>query len=184
MTPEAPGLSGQQVVIRPDPGFRRAFVRRGTLALVFADAAAAAGTALGTPMFILAGLCGLAAAGSAAAYVWQGRFATVLTPQGIRIRGYFNHFVPWSRVAGFAVHGRGSAPSGPQGEESIQVLRASIRGGVATGTRRPPSVLVRVHVVRTKGHKLRLRDPEFDDKVDLMRQFRQQYGPPAVTGPR
>jgi hypothetical protein len=194
---QAPGLSGHEVVFRPDRGFRRSLVRRGVLALVFAGLAAAAGTTLGTPMFTLAGLCGVVAAGCAAGYVWRGRFRTVLTPEGIRVRGYFNHFVPWSDVAGFAVRSRGSAPpgteNGPEGAtEHIEVYRSW--RGMSAGTGRTPSLLITVQVVRTKGHKLRLRAPvisgwqgdddEFDDKVELMREWRRRYGPPPVTGPR
>lgn len=193
MTAPAPASSGREVAFRLDRGYRKPLVQRGALALVFGGLAAAAGTVLGPPMFIAAGLCGLAAAGYAVAYAWQGRFRTVLTPEGIRIRGYFNHFVPWSAVAGFTVHSHGAAqPEGGSGESPVQpieVARSSMRAGTSRNSR-TPSLLITVQVVRTNGHRRTLRapvvsgwqsDPEFDDKVRLMEQWRRQYGAPPVT---
>jgi len=197
MTAATPGLPGREVFTL-DRGFRRPLVQRGALALVLAALAAAVGAVLGTPMFIVAVLCGLAAAGYAVAYAWQGRFRTVLTPDGVSVRGYFNHFVPWSAVAGFAVrrHGAASSPADGGGESPAlptELYRASTRG--LRGTRRtgPPPLLVAVQVVRTNGHRLTLRAPavtgwqsdaDFDDKVRLMEQWRRQYGPPPLATPR
>ena len=199
MTAQTPDLSGREVVFTLDRGFRKPLVSRGALLLVLAGLAAAVGTVLGTPMFIVAALCGLAAAGYAVAYAWQGRFRTVLTPEGIRARGYINHFVPWSAVAGFAVrrHGAAAALAGGSGESPappMEVFRASSRG-MRPDTRRngPPSLRVTVQVVRTNGHRQRLRAPAvtgwqsdagFDDKVRLMEQWRRQYGPPPLATPR
>jgi hypothetical protein len=148
-------------------------------------------------MFIVAALCGLAAAGYAVAYAWQGRFRTVLTPEGVSVRGYFNHFVPWSAVAGFAVRHHGAASSPPDDGEDpappMAVYRSSMRA--LGGTRRtgPAPLLITVQVVRANGHRLTLRAPavtgwqgdaEFDDKVVLMEQWRRQYGPPPLATPR
>jgi hypothetical protein len=149
-------------------------------------------------MFIVAALCGLAAAGYAVAYAWQGRFRTVLTPEGVRVRGYFNHFVPWSAVAGFAVrrHGADSSALDAGGESPappMTVYRSALRGSAGPKRSRPPSLLITVQVVRTNGHRLTLRAPavtgwqsdaDFDDKVALMEQWRRQYGPPPLAAPR
>jgi hypothetical protein len=133
MTAPTPDMSGREVVFTLDRGFRKPLVQRGVFALVLAGLAAAAGTALGTPMFIVAALCGLAAAGYAVTYAWQGRFRTVLTPEGVRARGYVNHFVPWPAVAGFAVrrHGAAAALADGSGESPappMEVFRTT-RGG-------------------------------------------------------
>lgn len=198
MTAPTPDMSGRDVVFTLDRGFRKPLVQRGVFALVLAGLAAAAGTVLGTPMFIVAALCGLAAAGYAVAYAWQGRFRTALTPEGIRARGYVNHFVPWPAVAGFTVrrHGAAAALADGSGESPappMEVFRATRGVGRNVTRSGPPSLLVSVQVVRTNGHRLKLpapavtgwqSDADFDDKVRLMEQWRRQYGPPALTTPR
>jgi hypothetical protein len=197
MTAATPGSSGREVFTL-DRGFRRPLMQRGALALVLAGLAALVGTVLGTPMFIVAVLCGLAAAGFAVAYAWQGRFRTVLTPEGVSVRGYLSHFVPWSAVAGFAVRRHGAASSLPDGGGESSALSTdlyppSMRG--LGGRRRtgPSPLLITVQVVRTNGHRLTLRAPavtgwqsdaDFDDKVTLMEQWRRQYGPPPLAAPR
>jgi hypothetical protein len=198
VTASASGLSGQEAVFSLDRGFRKPLVQRGALTIVIGGLAAAASALLGPPMLVVAGLCGLVAAGYAVAYLLQSRFRTVLTPAGIHVRGYFSHFIPWPAVAGFAVRSHGAAPSwdGSDGEggespaQPIDVFRSSRDGGMLTGRRRTSAPLVSVQVVRTNGHRLTLRapvvtgwqdDPGFDDKVRLMEQWRRQYGAPAVT---
>jgi hypothetical protein len=196
MTASASGLSGQQTVFSLDRGFRKPLVQRGALTLIIGGLAAAASALLGPPMLVLAGLCGLVTVGFAVAYALQSRFRTVLAPEGIHVRGYFSHFIPWPAVAGFAVRSHGAAQSwGDSGGESpAQPIEAlgGIRGtaGTLRGNRRTSSPLVSVQVVRTNGHRLTLRapvvtgwqdDPGFDDKVRLMEQWRRQYGAPAVT---
>jgi hypothetical protein len=198
MTAQTPGLSGREVVFTLDRGFRKPLLQRGVFALVLAGLAAAVGTVLGTPMFIVAALCGLAAAGYAVAYAWQGRFRTVLTPEGIRVRGYFNHFVPWSAVAGFTVRRHGAAAalaegSGESPAPPMEVFRTTRGAGRNVKRNGPPPLLISVQVVRTNGHRRTLRAPavtgwqsdaDFDDKVRLMEQWRRQYGPPALMTPR
>jgi hypothetical protein len=164
MTAAAPGSSGREVVFTLDRGFRRPLVQRGALALVLAGLAAVVGTVLGTPMFILAVLCGLAAAGYAVAYAWQGRFRTVLTPEGVSVRGYVNHFVPWSAVAGFAVRRHGTASSPPDGAADsaglpMELYRGPARGPAGSRRTGPPPLHVAVEVVRTNGHRRTLRAP-------------------------
>src|SRR6516225_9956384 len=197
MTAATPGLSGREVRFTLDRGFRRPLAQRGALALVLAGLAAAVGTVLGTPMFIAAALCGLAAAGYAVAYAWQGRFRTALTPEGISVRGYVNHFVPWSAVAGFAVRPHGAvSPLAGGGEDPappMGVYRSSMRAMGATRRTRPPRLLITVQVVRTDGHRLTLRAPgvtgwqsdaDFDDKVRMLEQWRRRHGPPPLPAPR
>jgi hypothetical protein len=196
MTAATPDPSGREVRFTLDRGFRRPLVQRGALALVLAGLAAAVGAVLGTPMFIAAALCGLAAAGYAVAYAWQGRFRTALTPEGISVRGYFNHFVPWTAVAGFAVRRHGAASPPPDGGEDPappMVYRSSMRAMGGTRRTGPPPLLVTVQVVRTNGHRLTLRAPAvtgwqsdagFDDKVRMMEQWRRQHGPPPLPAPR
>jgi len=199
MSAQVPDSTGQPVVFRLDRGFRKPLVIRGVLALVVAGLAAAAGTALGTPMFVLAGLCGLVAAGSAVGYVWRGRFRTVLTPEGIHVRGYFNHFVPWSDVAGVKVSSRGSAASSQEddgtstGERIETYWPGPVAGGAISrphlSAGSPPYQLDTVHVVRTRGRRLTLPAPrvtrwqddsEFYDKAGLIEQWRQRYSAPSA----
>jgi hypothetical protein len=194
VTAPASGLSGQEAVFSLDRGFRKPLVQRGALTIVIGGLAAAASALLGRPMLVVAGLCGLVAAGFGVAYLLQSRFRTVLTPEGIHVRGYFSHFIWWPAVAGFAVRSHGAAPSwdGGDGEspaQPIDVFRSSREGGMLTGRRRTSAPLVSVQVVRTNGHRLTLRAPVvtgwqddsgFDDKVRLMEQWRRQYGAPAV----
>jgi hypothetical protein len=131
---------------------------------------------------------------SAVAYVWRGRFRTVLNPQGIRVRGYFNRFIPWSAVTGFRVRSQGPARSSLDDDRAagpITVSRAGIRGQRMVEDRRPPKVRVVVQVVRVNGHRVTLRAPvvtgwssdsDFDDKVRLMQEWQHRYGiPPTVT---
>jgi hypothetical protein len=199
MTAPASGLSGQEAVFSLDRGFRKPLVLRGALTIVIGGLAAAASALLGPPMLVVAGLFGLVAAGFGVTYLLQGRFRTVLTPEGIHVRGYFSHFIPWPAVAGFAVRSHGAAPSwdGSDGEgggspaQPIEVFRGSRSGAaMSRGNSRTSAPLVSVQVVRTNGHRLTLRapvvtgwqdDPGFDDKVRLMEQWRRQYGAPAVT---
>jgi hypothetical protein len=197
MSAQPLSLTEQEIVFRLDRGFRKRLALRAGMLAVVGAVLASVGAQLGPQMFVLAGLCGAAAAGCVAAYLWRGRFRTVLTPQGIKIRGYFNHFVPWSDIAGFQVHSHGPARSlqedGRGQAEQIQVFRGSMRGQRMAADRRPPKVLVVVRVVRVKGRRVTLAAPrvttwasdsEFDDKVRLMDQWRQQYGvPPGVTMP-
>lgn len=146
-------------------------------------------------MYVIGGLFGAFAAMCGVAYVWRGRFRTVLTPRGIRSRGYFSRFVPWSAIAGFQVRSHGPARTleddGRAG--SFSVSRGGARGQVIVSDRRQPRVRVVVQVVRVNGHRLTLPAPvvtgwssdcDFDDKVRLMQEWQHRYGaPPAVTAP-
>jgi hypothetical protein len=196
MPTQVPDLSGQRVVFRLDRGFRKPLVIRGGLALGAAVLAGAAGAAVGPPMFVIAVLCALVAACCAVSYLWKGRFQTVLTPEGIQARGYFNHFVPWSAVAGVRVSRRGSSSSfqedgGVSAGERIQTYRMGRGGGVvmSAGGRGRPYQLNTVRVVRVSGRRLTLPAPrvtswqgdsEFYDKAALIEQWRKRYGAPQL----
>jgi hypothetical protein len=187
MSAQVPDVSGQRVVFRLDREFRKPLVIRGGVALVAAGLAAAAGAAVGPPMFVLAALCGLIAAWYAVSYLVEGRFRTVLTPEGIQARGYGSHFVPWSEVAGVEVDRRGSGDA--SAGERIQSFRTGRGGGgvVTAGRRGRPHQLETVRVVRATGRRLTLpaprvtgwqADSEFYDKAELIEQWRRRYGPP------
>lgn len=186
-----------EIVFRLDRGFRKRLAMRGVMLLVVSGLLASTQSFLGIPALVLAGVFGAAAVGCAVGYVWRGRFRTVLTPQGIHIRGYFNRFVPWADVAGFQVRSHGPARSsledGATGSSWDSAAGRSLTGQRIIPDRRPPNVHVAVQVVRVKGHRLTLRAPqvtgwssdsEFDDKVRLMQHWQRQYGaPPTVAMP-
>lgn len=193
-----PGESpDQEIVFRLDRSFRRPLIGRGIATLIFGGLLAGAGVTLGPQMYVIGGLFGAFAAMCGVAYVWRGRFRTVLTPRGIRSRGYFSRFVPWSAIAGFQVRSHGPARSSQEDGHAgpIVVPTSSMRGRRITvdNDRRPPKVRVVVQVVRVNGHRLTLRAPvvtgwssdcDFDDKVRLMQEWQHRYGaPPAVTAP-
>jgi hypothetical protein len=191
MAMQTPGLPGQDVVFSLKRGFRKPLVLRGAFALVIGGLAAAAAVVLGPPMYVLAGLCGLFAVESGVVYVWRGRFRTVLAADGIHIRGYFNHFVPWSAIAGFTVGSREASQSLEGG--SNEEYPTWVRGREITMRRSGPvSLRLTVQVVRTNGRRVAMRAPvvtgwqgdaEFDDKVRLMEQWRQHYVGPAIAMP-
>jgi len=185
-----PGLPGSEVVFSRDRAGRLPLLRRAATAVVFAGLAAAAGAKLGAPMFIIAGVIGLGAAGCVVAYAWQGRFRTVLTPDGIQLHGYVRHYIPWHEVAGFRVsHGQAGAESG-QGEgdpsQHIDASRPRLPdGGRQTG---PPRPHVTVQVLRTGRRRLVLPAPSvngpagdyrFTDSVRQLEEWRRHYGPQA-----
>jgi len=189
------GLSGGEVVFRLDPGFRRPLLTRGSTVLAVAVVAAVVAGLGVIPAFawgVAAAFAALALC-YAARYVWVGRFRTRLSPQGIEIRGYFDHFVPWPDVTGVEV---------TRPEATGLILSGSTRGMHVTEV--DPSTqpqlgeqlagadesglgvkLATVRVARSHGHRLLLRaplvtawqeDPEFENKVQTIRQWWQAYG--------
>jgi hypothetical protein len=181
-------VSDRGVVFTLPRRYRLPVIRGGVTALVLTAAAASVAAISGTGYIPLAIVCGFAAACCAVAYAWQGRFRTVLTPDGITIRGYFSHFVPWAEVTGFAVHDafaglsladdsrpapplyRDGGPSGTMPDPGASLgapgaLWEFGGGGRGGGGLRPPANSSRrrgrstVRVVRRKGRRMLLRAP-------------------------
>jgi hypothetical protein len=207
------GLSGRDQVFRLDRGFRKPLVTRGSTALAVAVLAAvlavlgiAADAAWG-----FASLFGALALGYAARYVWAGRFRTRLSPEGIQIRGYFDHFVPWQDVAGLTVNGsdvpeQARLPAEPYQTASgaVSARYDSVRPGAgqlnwtwqlmnqADSTAGYRAKLATVRVTRTRGRPLLLRaplvtawqsDPDFEDKVRAIQRWWHAYGHGTVAPP-
>ena len=194
MSGHVPDLPGTEVVFRRDRAERRPLLRRAVIAVVFGGLAAAAGAALGPPMFVIAGLLGLCAAGFAAAFAWEGTFRTVLRSDGIHIRRYVTRVIPWSDVAGFRVHGHGDdggvqPDPGADPDARLSGPQLGFRGPVWSHApderRRRASGRVTVAVVRANGRPVVLPAPVvsgdqgdylFTEKVRQLDQWRQHYG--------
>lgn len=149
---------------------------------------------LATAFLVLPGrrLLGLAipmaalTAAFAVIYLWRGRFKTILTHGGIKVRGYFNHHVPWQEVARFDVVRYGAPRS--MAEEGIPLdsrPRLGQRSRVTRGGR--VSRLAAVAVIRVNGQRLQLRapwvtawqfDPELDNKVAVMERWWREHSVP------
>jgi hypothetical protein len=141
-------------------------------------------------------LLGASALYNGVVYVWRGRFRTRITADGIELRGYFNHFVPWAEVATVQEEGYGDSEvlgivydSQPRLESPAQrvvVRRGRDRSRSTTGKRARLGV---VRIVRRRGKTMMLRaplvtawapDPYFDEKVRQMQQFSLRYGTPPI----
>jgi hypothetical protein len=193
-------LWGQDVVFRLERGYRRPLLTRGSAALAAAVlAAVVAGLGvLPDVAWGVAAASGALALSYAARYVWVGRFRTRLSPRGIEMRGYLDHFVPWSDVTGVEVTAAeatglilsgGTGPRGggmrvtefdPSGQHQLpgQLLG---QGGSASGFR---GRLATVRVARSRGSPLLLRapavtswqdDPGFEDKVATIRRWWRRH---------
>ncbi len=184
------GLPGSEVIFGRDRAARVPMLRRAATAVVLAGIAAALGSVLGPSMFVVAGVLGLCAIGCGVSYIWQGRFRTVLTQQGIELHGYVSHSIPWQEVAGFRIrHGQAAVGSGRddlEPSEHMDMSRPRMPdGGRQTG---PPQPHMTVQVVRTGGRRLvlpapvvagRAGDYQFTDSVRQMEEWRVRYGPQA-----
>jgi hypothetical protein len=193
------GLSGRDVTFTLDRGYRKPLVRRCAVSLVFAIifALCASSAIVAGLMWPLTAVSGAAALFYATRYVWAGRFRTRLSAEGIEIRGYFNHRVPWSNVAGFETGGYDAPkqsltpaspylnPSGGIDTSYATVRLRRMRAGQGNSTAGYRARLATVRVNRTRGHSLLLRaplvtawqsDPEFEDKVRLIHEWWQAYG--------
>jgi hypothetical protein len=125
-------------------------------------------------------------------YIWRGRFRTLVTPEGIMIRSYFDHFVPWHDYGRLEVRKYGTERSVSSAQLPPNILlrteRATIRGGRSKSgfarTSGGGAMLAAVFLVRTDGRVIMLRaplvanwkhDPYFDNKVQVMRSLAALY---------
>jgi hypothetical protein len=131
-------------------------------------------------------------------YLWRDRFRTRLTTQGIEIRGYFNHFVPWREVKAITEDGYGSSQP-LDADYDIRLVsprgapyrRSGGRAGATMGRRAKLGV---VRVVRFRGKSMMVRaplvtswapDPYFEQKLRHLQDLSRQYGTrPADPGGR
>jgi hypothetical protein len=122
-------------------------------------------------------------------YLWRGRFRTRVTAEGIEIRGYFNHFLPWREILGVEVRGYGPSMRIDDNYHSSYLRRSigdrapSVSVDISPSDR--AARLATVRVVRANGSRCLLRaplvpewasDPQFDDKVRQLQKLCQQYG--------
>jgi hypothetical protein len=174
-------VAGHEAVFSPGRRYRAPVLRRLAISVLVTAALLLPGRLLlgfAIPMAAVAAAC-------AVIYLWQGRFRTVLSGDGIRVHGYFSHFVPWAEVAGFDVVRYG----GPRAmtEEGIPLdsslgLFLGLNARLARGGK--VARLATVAVVRVDGRRLRLRaprvtawqfDPEFDNKIATMERWRREH---------
>lgn len=121
------------------------------------------------------------------AYCWRRRFRTKLTTQGLLIRGYFNHFVPWDNIKSFEVGGYGESR---RLDDYLSVRLVSAYGSYRRSAGRSGRTgrrarLGTVHVIRVRGRKMLLRaplvtswapDPYFDQKTRQLQELCGQEG--------
>jgi hypothetical protein len=177
-------LAAREVVFTLDRGFRKPLAGRGTVALI----AAVPGLLLvllttaggfSALLWLWVAVTGAFALDYAVRYLWVGRFRTRLTAEGIEIRGYFSHFVPWAKVAGVEVTGYDV----PTRTVPTSSRRAASRLDSTSGVR---AKLFTVRIARA-GHRRRMllraplvtawqSDPEFLDKVEIIRGWQRAYG--------
>lgn len=193
--------SGREVLFTLARGYRKPLILGGVRALVFAVIFAFVASFGIAPVvfWVVAAVFGAFALLYAIRYVWAGRFRTRLSAEGIEIRGYFSHFVPWQQVTGLEVTGhtapaRSGVPRAPylSGTGQVNTGYATVRSSGRLGRpgRRSSTAgyrgkLFTVRVARSSGHSLLLRaplvtawqsDPQFEDKVRVIDQWRSAYG--------
>jgi hypothetical protein len=140
-------------------------------------------------LFVLGQGVGVAAVYNGVAYFWRRRFRTRVTSEGVKIYGYFTHFVRWRDVQGFEVGGFGESQPLDRGHEGVWI--AGPRGDVrAMRNTRSVSIgrrarLGTVYLVRPGGRRILLRaplvtswapDPYFDQKARQLQEMCGQYG--------
>jgi hypothetical protein len=174
-----------EVVYRPPPGYRRPFAARFiryavvTVALMIVGSIASVGYYVGS-------ITAAAAAGYGIAYLWRGRFRTIVTPGGIEIRRYANRLVPWSSVRAIEIGGYGAA--------SVRVPPAYRRGRVKPATpvwgrtSGAPAQLATVTVVRFDNKRILLpaplvtawaSDSSFTENARQLQHLCDQYAGPV-----
>jgi hypothetical protein len=117
-------VDGRDVVFTLGRGYRTPLLRRGTISLVVAGVAAAlaSGRFFGPLAWSIAVVFGTTGLVYAARYVWTRRFSTRLSADGIKARGYFDHFIPWSEVAGLDVGGSAA----PEDRQNLSPARHAL----------------------------------------------------------
>lgn len=182
--PLAERSPGQDIVFELDRGYRAPLVRRGAVSVAVAGLAAllASFGFVALVTWPVAAVFGAAALLQAVLYLWRGRFRTRLSAGGIEARGYVDHFVPWPEVTGIDVGGAAMPDSEPAAiagtpwDSPVRSPLSRVTYGSEGGYQ---ARLATVRVSRRHGHSLLLRaplvtswqdDPQFDDKVRLLRQ--------------
>jgi hypothetical protein len=175
-----PGVLAEFV---PVPGYRRP-----ALTLFISNAVATvAGVAVAitaTPVgYLAASLTAAASVGYGVAYLWRGRFRTLVTTRGVEARGYRTHLVPWDQV--HRVETGGYLGPGLQPMTVNNSWAGSSRPDANISSRSGKHArLATVKVVRTDGSSLMLpaplvtswaSDPAFVDKVALLQRLASQH---------
>jgi hypothetical protein len=165
------------VEFRLGRGYRARLLVQACVALVLAAALYAAG--LHMPSLQWLAIFPLAyAAGSFAVYAWRGHLSTRLTARGIEIRRYRRKLVPWQAIRNIETISHDRVAEVPVANAYTRTVSTRGRG---------PSTVAAVRIVRTSGHRIQLPaplvtssqdDPDFDDKVQLIKARWQQ----AVAG--
>ena len=163
----------EDVEFRLGRGYRARLLAQGCIALVVAAGLFAAGLHLAALRWMA--VFSLAyAAGSFAVYAWRGQFSTRLTARGIEIRRYGHRLVPWQAIREIETISY---------DHVADVPVADARGRIVAARGRGPRTVAAVRIVSTSGHRIRLPaplvtnaqdDPDFDDKVQLMKERWQQ----------
>jgi hypothetical protein len=200
--------TGEDVIFTLERGYRTAYLRRGVALLI---GAALCGFAAVSSGFIAVGatiaapLLGLGGLHSIAKYFWSMRFRTRLSPEGIEARGYLQHFVRWSDIAGIESKGYELPSRRPMSPPYVTPSGGIDRGYASVGAGRSGYVRARrtgsmggvraklntVRITRSHGRRLVLpapvvtawqSDPKFEDKLRLIHQWWQTYGQAAAAG--
>jgi hypothetical protein len=198
--------TGQDVIFTLESGYRRPYLRRGVTMLILGAICGYITTMTSSVLLfsgaVFSAIWGLEGLYYLGTYFWSTRFRTRLCPEGIEVRGYFNHFVRWTDVTGirskgFELAGR-RPPSPPYLTRSgtIDPGYSSVRAGTGYRRRRTSSMggvrgkLYTIRISRRRGRRLMLRaplvtawqsDPEFDNKLLLIQQWWQTYGQAAAA---
>jgi hypothetical protein len=172
----------QSVYLRP---FLTRFIACGILAGAFALGLTHGGNPIS--LFFLP-VFGLVAVYNGSMSIWRSRFRTRVTTQGIEIRGYFNHFVPWADVKAIQDEGFGYSQPLDAGYGGQVTYSGRVYSGTSTlgmGTTGARAKLGVVRIFRWDGKSMMLRaplvtawapDPEFSDKLSQMQALSAQYG--------
>jgi hypothetical protein len=100
--PADPGqLAGQDVEYRLGREFRQPALSRLIVSVILTAVLASRLATSAYPIaYFLGSISAAVAVWSAGAYLWHGRLRARVTPRGIEMRGYFNHFVALRHVRG------------------------------------------------------------------------------------